>query len=32
MPNPEEYKDFAANIFPDTLIGRDLMSKTLKSE
>jgi ribonuclease Z len=32
MPSPEDYKDYAANIFPNTVIGRDLMSKTLKSE
>ena len=31
MPNPEEYSKFASKIFPDTTIGRDLMSKTLKS-
>jgi len=31
MPNPEEYLKFASKIFPDTLIGSDLMSKTLKS-
>jgi len=32
MPNPEEYKDSAANIFANTVIGKDLMSKTLKSD
>ena len=31
MPNPEEYRKFATKIFPDTHIGSDLMSKTLKS-
>ena len=31
MPNPEEYKKFAENIFSNTLIGKDLMSKTLSS-
>lgn len=32
MPFPEEYIDTAAKIFPNTVIGRDLMSKTLKSQ
>ena len=32
MPSPEDYKDYAANIFSNTVIGRDLMTKTLKSE
>jgi ribonuclease Z len=31
MPNPEEYIKFAENIFPNTVIGKDLMSKTLSS-
>ena len=31
MPNPEEYKKFAENIFANTIIGKDLMSKKLSS-
>lgn len=31
MPNPEEYKEFAEKIFSNTVIGKDLMSKTLSS-
>jgi ribonuclease Z len=31
MPNPEEYRIFAAKIFDNTVIGKDLMSKTLRS-
>ena len=32
MPFPAEYIESASKIFPNTVIGRDLMSKTLKSE
>ena len=31
MPNPEKYLEAATNLFPNTVIGKDLMSKTLKS-
>ena len=31
MPNPEEYKKFAEKIFSNTVIGKDLMRKTLSS-
>ncbi|HHZ02683.1 MAG TPA: ribonuclease Z [Tissierellia bacterium] len=30
MPAPSEYLEFATNIFPNTIIGKDLMKKTLK--
>lgn len=32
MPNPENYLEAAAKFFPHTLIGKDLMNKTLKSD
>jgi ribonuclease Z len=32
MPSPEDYLKTAADIFPNTVIGMDLMSKTLKSQ
>ncbi|MDW5300273.1 MAG: ribonuclease Z [Sedimentibacter sp.] len=31
MINPEDYINFAQNIFPDTYIGHDLMKKTIKN-
>lgn len=32
MPCPDEYSEFATKIFQNSIIGKDLMSKTLKSE
>lgn len=32
MNRPEEFIDYAKNIFPNSKTGRDLMTKTLKSE
>jgi len=32
MPSPEDYLGTAAKIFNNTVIGKDLMSKTLKSQ
>lgn len=32
MPNPEIYIESASKIFPNTVIGKDLMSITLKSD
>ena len=32
MPSPGDYLEAAASIFQNTVIGRDLMSKTLKSK
>ena len=31
MTRPELFIEYARKIFPDTVIGRDLMSTTLKS-
>lgn len=32
MPLPENYLETAARIFPNTIVGKDLMTKTLKSQ
>lgn len=32
MTRPDEYINYASNIFPNTKIGRDLMKTTIKSE